>query len=152
MPLFKATTELDCSAEALFDFLSRPANVLKISPEEWHLHIVEAPDQCRLGSQITVQARRWGVPQKFVSKITAFEPHVLMTDELLHGPFRKFVHEHRLEALGQKVRMLERIDFEPPGGLLGIVMTASRIQHDLAGLHEYRLRKFKELLESATAG
>ena len=152
MPVFESTMELRCSAEALFDFLVRPANLPKISPPDWQLQLLEGPEVCRLGSQIVLQTRRGGLPQRIVIEITAFEPHLLLTDELREGPFRKLIHSRMLQANGGSVTMKDRIEFEPPRGLLGLLLTAQRIEKDLAALHEYRKQRFQELLEPARTG
>jgi ligand-binding SRPBCC domain-containing protein len=150
--VFEAMMELRCSAEALFDFLSRPANLPKISPPDWQLQLLEGPEVCRLGSRIVLQTRRGGMPQRIVSEITAFEPQALLVDEMREGPFRKLIQSRALQANGESVAMTDRIEFEPPRGLLGLVLTAQRIEKDLAALHEYRKQRFQELLEPARTG
>jgi ligand-binding SRPBCC domain-containing protein len=152
VPVFEATMHLRCSPEALFDFLIRPANLPKLSPPEWELQVLEAPDVCQLGSRLVIQARRGGIPQRIVSEITGFEPHSLLTDEMREGPLRKLIHARTVRANGGSVWLTDRIEFEPPRGLLGLVLTAQRIEKDLAALHEFRLKRFQELLEPGRPG
>ena len=51
-----------------------------------YVPLVEGPEQLSLGSRITVQGRRWGIPQRIVSEVTAFEPNVRFVDEQRQGP------------------------------------------------------------------
>ena len=152
MPVFEATMQLRCSPEALFDFLARPANLPKLSPPDWKLELLDCPDVCELGSILVIQARRGGIPQKIVSEITGFEPHSLLIDEMREGPLRKLIQARTLKANGESVVLTDRIEFEPPRGLLGLILTAQRIEKDLAAVHEYRRQRFQELLEPAQPG
>jgi ligand-binding SRPBCC domain-containing protein len=146
MPRFETVTDLACPIERVWEFLCRPANLVLVSPPELHLRLVEGPEQLSLGARITIAGRRWGIPQRIVSEVVAFEPNVLFVDEQREGPFRKFTHMHRLEPLSGGTRMLDRIDFEAPGGVLGLILTPGRIERELQSVFELRTRKFKELL------
>ncbi len=146
MPQFEWLTELSRPAADVFAFLCRPANLVQVSPPEFHMRLVEGPEQLQLGSLVTIQGRRWGFPQRIVSEITALEPNVLLRDEQRQGPFGKWIHTHRLEPLPDGTRMIDHIEFEAPGGLLGLVLTARRIENDLQRIFAYRAAKFRELL------
>jgi ligand-binding SRPBCC domain-containing protein len=87
-----------------------------------------------------------GIPQRLESEVTVFEPDVLFADEQRAGPFRKWVHSHRFEAVDGGTRVRDEIEFEPPGGLLGLVVTAAFIQRDLERAFAYRRQKLEELL------
>ena len=45
--------------------------------------------------------------------------------------------------------MTDRIEFEAPGGLVGLVMNEGRIGRDLQWVFEYRTLKLHELLGGA---
>jgi ligand-binding SRPBCC domain-containing protein len=147
MPVFETETLLACPPAAVFDFLARPANLVLVSPPELHLKLVDAPERLALGARITVQGSKFGIPQKITNEITAFEEGVSFTDTQVQGPFARFVHTHRVEAVPGGTRMLDRIEYEAPGGLVGLLLTNDGIRKDLEALAAYRTRRFKELLE-----
>jgi ligand-binding SRPBCC domain-containing protein len=147
MPVFEHVTELRCPPAKVFEFISRPANLLAVSPPDLHLRLVDGPERLALGARITVRGRRWGVSQSITSEVTALEPGALLKDEQRSGPFGRFVHTHRLEATPEGTRMTDRIEFDPPGGLLGLILTAGRIENELRESFAYRDRKFRELLD-----
>ena len=95
------------------------------------MSVVEAPARLQLGSRFVVQARRWGITQRMVSEITAFQPDVMFTDTQRQGPFKKWVHTHLVDAVDGKTRSTDRVEYEAPGGLLGLVMTSSKIEREL---------------------
>jgi ligand-binding SRPBCC domain-containing protein len=64
------------------------------------------------------------------------------------GVLPRYVHEHILsaEADGQ-VLVVDRIEFEPPGGLLGFMLTADRLRSSLQSGLVHRHNALKRLLE-----
>jgi ligand-binding SRPBCC domain-containing protein len=149
MPVFQSTQVFPRSVEEVFAFFRDPANLVRVSPPELQLRLVEGPERLQLGSVLVLQGRRWGIPQRVVSEVTAFEPNVSFTDVQRQGPFRKWQHTHRFEAVPEGTRVTDVIEFEPPGGLLGLVVTAAWIEADLKGIFEYRTKELAKLLGSA---
>jgi ligand-binding SRPBCC domain-containing protein len=147
VPVFEAITQLSCSVVSLFDFLARPANLLLVSPPDLQLKLTDAPDRLQRGSQIAVTGRRWGIVQRMVNEVTVFEPESRIVEEQRHGPFRRLVHTRRLSANGVAVKLTDHIEFEPPGGMIGLMLTAERIRKELEHLYQFRTRRMKELLE-----
>jgi ligand-binding SRPBCC domain-containing protein len=130
----------------VFDFFLDPANLVRVSPPELHMRLVEAPPRLQLGSVIVLRGRRWGIPQRVVSEIVALEPGVSFVDSQRTGPFGKWVHTHRFETVPEGTRLHDHIEYEPPGGLLGLVVTVTMIERDLKWVYEYRRQKLRELL------
>jgi ligand-binding SRPBCC domain-containing protein len=130
----------------VFDFFAQPANLVRVSPPELHMRLVEGPERLALGSRITLKGRRWGIPHRVVSEVTAFEPGVRFVDEQRRGPFARWVHSHRFEAVPEGTLVHDQIEFEPPGGVLGLLITARRIESELAAIFAYREKKLRELL------
>jgi ligand-binding SRPBCC domain-containing protein len=149
VPVFTAETILACPREKVWELLIRPTTLVQVSPPELNLRLIEAPELLHLGARIVIQGRRWGLSQRMVSVVTAFEPGLLLIDEQREGPFRSWVHTHRLEAISEGTRMTDQVDFEPPGGLLGFLVTARRVEQELAEMFRYRGRRFKDLLEGS---
>jgi ligand-binding SRPBCC domain-containing protein len=150
MPHAESTTVISCSLAEVFDFLSRPANLLAVTPPESKMRVVEGPEQLYLGARVVLESRRWGLSQRIVSEITTFERPGLLVAEQREGPFRKWVQTQRLEAAPEGTRLTDRIEFEAPGGLLGLVMTPRRIADEVQEIFTYRAQRFKELLERKT--
>lgn len=145
MPLFESVQTLPRPVGDVFEFFRRPANLVQVTPPEMHLRLVEGPELLKLGARFVVQGKRWGVSQRIVSEVTAFEPEVRFVDEQREGPFRKWIHSHRFESIEGTTRVHDVIEFEPPGGLLGLVVTAKMIERDLKWVFDYRLHKLAEL-------
>src|SRR5579884_1561154 len=92
MPHFEDELVVPRPLPEVFDFFLDAHNLTRVSPPELHLRVVQAPPRLQLGSVVEARGRRWGVPQRIVSEVTALEPNVSFVDEQRHGPFGKFVH------------------------------------------------------------
>lgn len=145
MPVFENSLELPCSAESLFDFFLQPANLLKISPPDLNVTLLEAPERLALGSRITIVGRRWGLSQKMTTEVVAFELARVLTDEQRDGPFRRFRHERSFSPSAAGVMLTERIEFEPPGGLMGLMLTASKVKQSLEEVGAFRFQALTDL-------
>src|SRR5579872_2304383 len=99
MPVFEASQVFPRPIEEVFAFFRDPANLVRISPPELHMELLEGPPLVELGSRIAFKGRRWGIPQRMVSEIIAFDPPTTFTDTQVSGPFRKWTHTHRFEAV-----------------------------------------------------
>ncbi|HWG45757.1 MAG TPA: SRPBCC family protein [Gemmataceae bacterium] len=147
MPRFEMIETLAAPLSRVFDFFSRPANLVKISPPELHFQLLSGPEQLHLSARVTLQGRRWGLSQRFVNEVTIWEPELRFVDEQREGPFKKWIHTHQFEVLADGgTRVMDRIDYETPGGMLGFVITAKAVERDLKWIFEYRREKLMELL------
>jgi ligand-binding SRPBCC domain-containing protein len=152
MPVFEASAVFPRPVAEVFAFFRAPANLVRISPPELHMKLVEGPALVELGSRVVFQGRRWGIPQRMVSEIIALDAPVTFTDTQVEGPFRRWVHTHRFEAVDGGTRVNDRVEYEPPGGLLGLVAGAGMIERDLKWIFEYRTKKVAELLAFGSPG
>jgi crotonobetainyl-CoA:carnitine CoA-transferase CaiB-like acyl-CoA transferase len=73
------------------------------------MRLVEGPPQLQLGARVVLQGRRWGIPQRVVSEVTAWDPPTSFTDAQVEGPFRRWVHTHSFEAVPEGTRVLDEI-------------------------------------------
>jgi ligand-binding SRPBCC domain-containing protein len=147
MAEFETSVDVSCSIERAFDFLLRPANVVRISPPSVGLKMLSAPEVVEKGSQIQFQIQAFGQIQSFIHHITAVDPVTLIREEQLQGLFKSWIHEHVFETVGPRTRIIDRITFEPPSGLLGLLLTKNRIADQLDDAYFHRNKTLAKLLE-----
>jgi len=147
MGSYEASTTLPSTTEAVFDFLIQPANALKLSPPAMGLNIIDAPERFELGSRFEFEVGGFGPVQQFVHEIIEINPPGSYTEKLVKGPLPHWVHEHIVEmhASGE-VLVIDRIEFEPPGGLARFLVTEARILDSLATAFDHRYRELKRLM------
>lgn len=148
MPRFEYETRLTCLPQSLFDFLLRPQNVARVSDPNTGLNIVAAPEVVEVGSRIHFQLMGLGQVQKAIHEIIEIDRPARILEVQVEGPVRQWRHEHLFEADEEGVRMLDLIDFEPPGGLLGFIATPARIMSSLEDGFFYRQQQLERLVRT----
>ena len=145
MPTFVETVVVPAAVEAVFAFFRVPANMLLLTPPELHLELVAAPPLLELGSRMEWKGRRWGMTQRTTLEVTALAMGKLLIEEQRSGPFRQWQHAYRFEAVAeQTTQLLDEVTFEPPGGLLGQVVTTTMVLRELTAFFHHRNRRLLE--------
>jgi len=148
MAEFESSITLRNTAETVCEFLLQPQNIQKISPPHTGLKFTKAPQCLSQGSQIEFAIVGFGQTQNLVHEITALEFPNRFVEEQIVGPLKQWKHEHRIETVEPGVvQVTDAIQFTPPGGLVGLLMTESRILETLNEGFEYRYSRMREFLE-----
>jgi ligand-binding SRPBCC domain-containing protein len=149
MPYFHHRLSFARAVALVFDFFCQPSNWVRIAPPDLHLRLVEGPERIHRGASLTLKGRRWGMPQRVVSEITTFEPKRLIVQEQRQGPLSRWIHTQRFEEISGGTSVDDEIDYEPPGGVLGLTVTAAFLARDLMQIFAFRTKKLRELLGNA---
>jgi ligand-binding SRPBCC domain-containing protein len=98
----------------------------------------------QVGAMIDYKIGVRGLPMRWTSEITAWDPGVRFVDEQRRGPYRKWVHEHRFTpiASGHGVIVEDDVRYAVPGGAL---TNALFVRPDLNRIFAFRMRKLIEL-------
>ena len=150
MARFEFETLLDCPPRTIFNFLLRPANVARIADPGSGLTIVSGPEIVEVGSQIGFQIVVFGKVQSLVHEITELVHSQRVVEVQLQGPLKSWRQQHLYEPHAGGVRMVDIIDFEPPGGVLGFIATAERIASSLEDGFFARQQQLERLVASGT--
>ena len=146
MPHYTTTLDLPRPPAAVFALFAQPAQVVRLAPPELHLELVEGPARVSLGSVLRWKARRWGISQRLVGEVTTFEEATVLAETQREGPFAVWVLTRRFEATADGTRLHETVDFEPPRGMLGRLVTADVVRTEVEKLFAFRAEKLRELL------
>jgi ligand-binding SRPBCC domain-containing protein len=144
MPAVESSLILTRPREEVFALFLTPARVLTLAPPELHFHLVEAPERLTLGARVTVRTRRWGLSQHIETAVTALVPGSLLTQSQTRGPLRRYAHTHTFEEVEGGTRLSDHIEFDPPGGILGLKVTASFLEADLRHALTYRNDRLRD--------
>lgn len=149
MPTFEIRTEVQVSPETLFDFIIRPANMQAIAPPEVGMVIVEAPEVFETGSKLVFKVQAYGIAQQLEHEIVLVERPRILHEKMTKGPLPKWEHQYVVEPSGTgHAALTNKIEFEPPGGMLGMILTADRILQQLEEGYAHRSEALKKALES----
>ncbi len=146
MAEFERSVSVSSPLEEVFDFLLRPENIVKISPPEMGLNFVNALEVVSLGSVMEFKVLARGQVQHIAHEITHFDHPTQFIEKQVKGPFKLWEHVHAFEAEGDSVVIIDRISFEPPGGLIGLLVTEQKILESLDDGFSHRHEQLQKLL------
>ena len=102
------------------------------------------------GSEVTLSLRPFGVGprQRWTSRIVSFERRpeaAWFRDEMVEGPFARWVHTHRFHRQGGETVMTDRVEYRLPRVPPGLSTLGWPF---FEAMFAYRHRRARELLES----
>ena len=128
----------------VFAFFADAANLEALTPSFLRFRIVTPqPVEMRAGALIDYRLRVHGLPLRWRTKITAWDPPHRFVDEQLRGPYRVWIHEHTFEDAPGGTFVNDRVRYRPPFGRLANWLLVER---DVRMIFRYRtealLRRF----------
>ena len=131
MPMFEVQIELCCSLEEAFDFLIQPTNIRAISPSQMQLVFDAAPQRLSLGARMEFRMQVYGVVRSVTHAVTEWDLPRRFVEKQVVGPMGAWEHEHLFEPTPRGVIVVDRIEFAPPGGVLGLIVNERKIRESL---------------------
>ena len=133
----------------VFEFFSNAINLERITPPWIQFHVVtSAAMTMRKGLLIDYKLRIRGIPMRWHSEITDWQPQEYFVDEQRRGPYKYWRHEHRFEACGDHTRVIDDVHYAVPGGPF---IHALLVRRDVGRIFRYRQEALKRLFPRATA-
>ena len=105
--------------------------------------LTPGPIEMRAGRLIDYQIRLHGIPIRWRTEITDWEPPFRFTDSQLRGPYRLWVHTHTFEELDGGTLVRDRVEYQVPGGSIANQLF---VQGDLRRIFNYRHDQLPGLL------
>ena len=138
---FHASQKIPSSLEEVWDFISSPANLKKITPEHMGFDIItpDLPDKMYPGMIIAYKVSPFmGIKMTWVTEITHVEGNAYFVDEQRIGPYSMWHHEHKIEAVEGGVLMSDIVSYAPPLGILGKLANSLFIRKQLKQIFDFR--------------
>lgn len=146
MPLFESRTILNATPEQVFEYILQPANLQAIAPPETQFVFVDPPRVIELGSRLTCKVQAYGVVQQLSYEIVELISPLRFRERMVEGPPKLWVHDYIVEPNpAGGVTLVNRIEFEPPGGLMGFIVTADKILEALEDDFHHRRRALQKI-------
>jgi ligand-binding SRPBCC domain-containing protein len=135
-------------APEVFAFFSDASNLEALTPPFLHFHILtQMPIELRAGAQLDYQLSMFGVPVRWRTRITDWQPGKRFVDEQESGPFALWRHTHDFEALGTSTMMRDVVDYAEPLGAVGTVAHLLFVRRTLDRIFDFRRDAIGRLLD-----
>jgi ligand-binding SRPBCC domain-containing protein len=129
--------------EEVFAFFAEARNLEAITPPWLSFHVeTAAPIAMQSGRLIDYRLRVHGIPLRWQSEISVWEPPYRFVDEQRRGPYRMWHHEHTFVECDDGTLVRDQVDYAVPGGRLVNLLLVRR---DLRKIFRYRSQKLREI-------
>ena len=129
--------------DAVFPFYADAFRLEEITPPLLRFRVLTPPPiEMKAGVEIDYRLRLHGVPMKWRSRITAWEPPHRFVDEQVKGPYRRWVHEHRFIPQESGTLVSDQVHYDMVGGWL---VDRLLVRHDLRRIFDYRQARLAEI-------
>ncbi len=130
---------IPAALERVFEFFKNPFNLAAITPGWLHFQINSSlPVRMEYGAEITYTIRWLGIPVRWYTRITKYEPPYCFIDEQIKGPYRTWMHLHTFEEKNGGVLMTDRVTYRLPFGPAGCLIHRLQVRRQLEEIFNYR--------------
>jgi len=142
---FEYETVVNAPIDEVFAFFCRVENLAKLTPVTLGFKVLsKLPIEMRVGTLIDCQVRIRGIPVKWRTEISVWEPGKRFIDIQVKGPYRKWIHEHRFEPDGAGTRIWDAVEYAVPGGLLAPIVHNLFVRREIKSVFAYREKVLRE--------
>lgn len=133
----------------IFPFFAQPENLALITPPSLRFRLLTPPPvEMEKGRIIDYTIRVMGLPVRWRTLITTYEPPRCFVDEQISGPYSFWHHTHRFEPRDGGTLLYDEVRYVLPMALLGPVrgmVHALYVRPSLEQIFDYREQVFTRL-------
>jgi len=138
------------SIRETFEFFQDPHNLALITPPSLGFQILTPdPIRMRCGAEIDYRIRLAGIPVKWKTIITEYEPPFFFIDEQVRGPYRFWRHRHSFRPTEGGTVVSDRVEYALPFGWIGRIVHCLAVRRRLQHIFAYRQTALTEMLRRA---
>lgn len=150
---FRREQFINTNLDELWDFISSPQNLKKITPDYmgFDIQTPDLPDKVYEGMIIAYTVRPLlGIPTTWVTEITHVVNKQYFVDEQRVGPYTLWHHQHRIQETENGVLMHDIVSYQPPMGFIGRLANTLVIENKLNEIFSYRQKVFEQIFPDKT--
>jgi len=142
--VYESSIWLPRRLDEVFAFFSDASNLEVITPPWLKFSVVTPrPIEMRPGTLIDYRLKLRGLPIRWQSEITAWDPPHSFVDEQRRGPYRRWVHTHTFVPAPDGTLVRDEVEYAVLGGRL---VQKFFVAPDIEKIFAYRSAKLQELL------
>ncbi len=146
--MFTLETETRIAAplNRVWPFFSNARNLEILTPSFLRFEVVTPdPIEMAVGTLIDYKLRIRGIPIRWQSEITVWEPPHRFVDEQRRGPYRAWIHEHTFEMDGDTTLARDVVRYDHIGGKL---VNRLMVGPDVSRIFAFREQVLQEIFAS----
>jgi hypothetical protein len=145
----RATQLVARDLDSTFAFFADAANLQRLTPP-WLDFAITSPQPItmRAGARIDYKLSLHGIPIRWQSAITIWDPPRRFVDEQIRGPYSLWRHEHRFMPMSDGTLVEDHVEYRVPGGHL----VNTFVRRDLSRIFRYRQTALCDALAIPAAG
>lgn len=131
----------------MFAFFGDAGNLEAITPAFLRFRILTPlPFEMRVGARIDYALSLFGIPVRWTTRITEWDPGVRFVDEQESGPYALWRHTHLFEDRGGSTLVRDVVDYREPLGPLGRIAHLLFVKRTLERIFDFREEAIARLL------
>lgn len=139
----KATQLLPYPQDQVFEFFADAFKLQALTPTWLHFSVVTPPPiRIATGTLIDYRLKFHGLPLRWQSRISVWEPPWHFIDEQTQGPYRRWQHQHVFEQTDGGTLCRDTVDYQVYGGVL---INTLFVRPDLFKIFAFRQSRLREL-------
>ena len=143
----QTTQKIPASVEKVWDFISSPANLKKITPVYMGFDIISKnlPEKMYPGMIIVYKVSPvMKIKTTWVTEITQVKEKVYFVDEQRVGPYSMWQHQHLIEPIPGGVLMKDIVSYKLPFGFIGRIVHYLFIKNKLKEIFDFRTEALEQ--------
>ena len=141
--LLESCVTLPVSRVELFEFFSDAFQLEQITPPWINFRILTpAPIFIKSGTLIDYRLRLRGLPIRWRTEISSWDPPHSFTDRQLKGPYYLWEHLHTFTEVDGGTEVRDQVWYRVPGGA---IVHSLFVKNDLLRIFRYRMARMQEI-------
>jgi ligand-binding SRPBCC domain-containing protein len=132
--------------DEVFAFFSDAANLEALTPDWLRFSIITPPPiEMAAGALIDYRLHWHGIPLRWKTKITVWEPPHKFQDFQLKGPYSLWRHTHRFTSVNGGTQIGDEVQYALPFGPVGQIAHAISVRRNVEAIFQYRQQKIQAM-------
>jgi len=149
MTVYERSFKVKAALAEVAAFHDDPVSLIAITPPPVRVTIQRFDRPVRAGSRVIFRLSVGPFGVTWDGTIAEYVDQQYFRDVQNSGPFGAWSHTHSFVAETDGTRVIDRVEYRPPLGLIGKLIDPILVKPSLAFMFNYRARKTRELLEKS---
>jgi ligand-binding SRPBCC domain-containing protein len=149
---FTAEQRIKRPIDEVFSFFSKAENLELITPPWLNFQILTPlPIEMKTGTLIDYKIGLYGIPLKWKTEITRWQPPFGFIDTQLKGPYSVWIHQHLFKEHNGVTIMTDSVDYDIPGWFLKPWLNKFFISQQVEAIFAYRKKVINTYFSGETS-